>query len=142
MVLKQGDKVKVEYEGKLEDGAVFDSSERHGQPLEFEIGAKQVLPGFEDNVKKMKKGEEKEIKLNAEEAYGERNPQLVQKVPKEKLPEGVEPKSGMMLALNSPDGRQMPAVVTSVTESDITIDLNHPLAGKNLIFDIKLVDVS
>ncbi|MCK5373322.1 MAG: FKBP-type peptidyl-prolyl cis-trans isomerase, partial [Candidatus Aenigmarchaeota archaeon] len=86
MPVKKGDKVKVEYTGTLEDGTVFDSSEKHGEPLEFEVGAGQMIKGFDDAVVDMEKGDEKEITLKPADAYGDPNPQLIQKVPKDKLP--------------------------------------------------------
>ena len=142
MAIKQGDKVKVEYTGTLDDGTVFDSSEKQGKALEFEVGAKQLIKGFDDAVMGMDKGEEKEIKLQPEEAYGQHNPDLIKKVPRDKLPKEPEPKEGMMLALGTPDGKQFPAKITEVTENEITIDLNHPLAGKVLNFKIKVVEVN
>ena len=142
MSIKKGDKVKVEYEGKLEDGTVFDSSKKQGKPLEFEVGAGQIIKGFDKALIGMKKGEEKEIKLKPEEAYGERNPQLMKKIPKEQIPTDKELKKGMILALNLPNGAQMPAIITEVGDEEITLDLNHPLAGKTLIFKFKVVDIS
>jgi len=142
MKVKNGDKVAVEYEGKLDDGTVFDSSENHGKPLNFEVGAKQVIKGFNDAVIDMETGEEKEIKLKPSEAYGDVNPKLLMKVPKEKLPQGRELKAGMMLAVNLPNGMEMPARISEVGENDVTIDLNHPLAGKNLNFKIKVVGIN
>ncbi len=140
MPVKKGDKIKVEYTGKLEDGQVFDTSEGK-QPLEFEVGAGKIIKGFDNAVIGMKKGEEKEITLKPEEAYGDPNPKLLQKIPREKLPEGQEPKPGMMLAMKTPDGRQVPVKIKEVSDKDITIDLNHPLAGKTLNFKIKVVDI-
>jgi len=142
MVLKKGDKVKVEYTGSFEDGTVFDSSEKHGKPLEFEIGAKQIVPGFEKAVVEMKKGEEKEVKLKPEEAYGNPNPELHKKIMKDQLPKGQEPKVGMVLIINLPTGHQVPAKITEISDKDVTIDLNHPLAGKTLNFKIKLLEVN
>ncbi len=142
MAIKTGDKIKVEYEGKLEDGTVFDSSEKHGNPLEFEVGAKQVIKGFEDAVIGMEKGEEKEITLKPSEAYGDQNPQLVKKVPKEHLPKDKELKPGMMLLMKLPNGAQIPAKITEVGNKEVTLDLNHPLVGKTLIFKIKVADIS
>jgi len=142
MSVKNGSKVKIKYEGKLDDGTVFDSSEKHGQPLEFEVGAKKVIPGFEQAVMGMKKGDEKEFKLTPAEAYGDPNPDLIKKIPKDKLPQGQEPKQGMVLGLKTPDGKQFPARITEVSDNDITIDLNHPLAGKNLNFKIKVIDIT
>jgi len=142
MSIKNGDKVKVEYTGTLDNGNVFDSSEKHGKPLEFEIGAGMIIPGFEKAVIGMKKGEEKEIKLKPEQAYGEHNPQLIKKIPRDQLPKEQEPKQGMILMLNLPSGQQVPARIAQVTDQEITIDLNHPLAGKTLNFKIKIVDVT
>lgn len=141
MAVKKGDKIKVEYTGTLEDGTVFDSSEKHGQALEFEVGGGQLIKGFDEAVVGMEKGEEKEITLKPEEAYGERNEQLIKEVPKSQMPEGHEIKQGMMLALNMPDGKQLPAMVAEVGDENVKIDLNHPLAGKTLKFKIKVVEV-
>ena len=142
MAVKSGDKVKVEYTGTLDDGTVFDSSEKHGKPLEFEVGAKQVIPGFENAVIGMKKGEEKEVKLKSSEAYGDPRPELVKKFPREQLPKDKELKAGMMLAVGLPNGAQIPARITDVNDKEVTIDMNHPLAGKGLNFKIKVVDIS
>ena len=142
MVVKQGDKVKVEYTGTLDDGSVFDASKNHGAPLEFEVGAKQVIPGFESAIVGMKKGEEKKVKLKPAEAYGDYNPQLIKRLPKEKLPQDKELKKGMMLVMGLPNGAQMPARITEVTDDSVSIDLNHPLAGKELNFEIKVLEIS
>ena len=141
MTIENGKKVKIEYTGTLEDGTVFDASEKHGQPLEFEIGAKQVIKGFEDAVKEMNLGDEKEITLNPEEAYGPYNEQLIKKVPRAKLPE-QELKPGMMLMMHLPNGMDVPAKITEINETEGTIDLNHPLAGKALTFKLKLVEIN
>ena len=140
MKAKKGSKVKVEYTGKFEDGTIFDSSKNHGQPLEFEVGAGMVVPGFDNAVLGMEKGEEKEVTIPAKEAYGEHTDELVKDVPKNKMPEGVE--EGMVLGMSLPNGHQIPARVVQVTDSHVKIDLNHPLAGKTLIFEIKLVEIS
>ena len=141
MPVKKGDKVKIDYTGTLEDGTVFDTSEGK-QPIEFEVGTGKVIKGFDESVIGMEKGEEKEITLQPSEAYGDPNPTLVKKIPRDKIPEGQEPKPGMMLALNTPDGKQFPARITEVTDKEISINLNHPLAGKVLKFKIKVVDIS
>ena len=138
MTIKKGDKVKIEYTGKLDDGSVFDSS-KGKNPIEFEVGGGHVIKGFDDAVVGMKKDQEKEIKLKPDEAYGERNDELIKKIPKSQLPKDQEPKPGMMLGIQTPQG-QIPAKITSVDEKDITIDINHPLAGKNLNFKIKVVE--
>lgn len=144
MTIKKGDNIKVEYTRTFDDGTVFDSSqhEEHSHPLEFEVGSGKVIKGFDNAVIGMKKGQEKEFKLKPSEAYGEYEPSLVQNVPKDKIPQGPEIKKGMMLVLNTPDGQQFPAFIKDVTEKDIVIDLNHPLAGKNLNFKIKIVEIS
>lgn len=138
---KDGDTVTIEYTGTLEDGTVFDSSEKHGQPLEFTIGSKQVIPGFENAVKELKKGEEKTVTLEPADAYGERQDQLHKQVPKDQLPKEEPPEIGKVLMLQLPNGMQYPARITEVRDDDVTIDLNHPLAGKKLTFKLKLVDV-
>tara|TARA_Y100000310_G_scaffold1902_1_gene2386 strand:+ start:2257 stop:2682 length:426 start_codon:yes stop_codon:yes gene_type:complete len=141
MAIKKGDKIKVEYTGTLEDGKVFDSSEGK-PPLEFEVGAGKIIKGFDDAVTGMEKGQEKEVKIEPKDAYGIPAPELIKKVPRDQIPKEPEPKPGMVLLLKSPDGQQMPARITEVTDADVTIDLNHPLAGKTLTFKIKIVDVS
>lgn len=140
MPVKNGDKIKVDYTGTLEDGKVFDTSEGK-EPLEFEAGSGKVIKGFDEAVIGMEKGEEKEVKIPKEEAYGDINPELVKKVPRDKLPSDQEPKQGMVLLLKSPDGQQIPARIAEVSDTDVSIDLNHPLAGKNLTFKIKVVDI-
>ncbi len=141
MPIKNGDKIKVEYTGTLEDGTVFDTSEGR-EPLEFEAGSGQVIKGFDDAVIGMEAGEEKKVELPPSEAYGEYDPNLIKKIPLDKLPPGETPKPGMVLELRTSDGIGFPARITEVAEKEITVDLNHPLAGKNLIFQIKVVDIS
>ncbi len=141
MAVKEGDKIKVEYTGTLEDGTEFDSTAKHGgQPLEFEVGSGQIIKGFDNAVMGMEKDEEKEITLQPDEAYGQPNPEMVKKVPRNQLPQDQEPKVGMILALGTPDGKQFPAKITEVTDEEVSIDLNHPLAGKVLTFKIKVVE--
>ena len=142
MPVKQGDKGNVEYTGTFDDGTVFDSSEKHGKALEIEVGAKQVIKGFDDALVGMEKGEEKDIKLKPTEAYGDYNPELIKKIPREQLPKEHEPKEGMMLVMGLPNGAQIPAKIKEVTDKEITVDLNHPLCGKTLNFKIKVADIS
>jgi FKBP-type peptidyl-prolyl cis-trans isomerase 2 len=143
MTIQNGSKIKLDYEGKLEDGTVFDSSKKQDQhaPLEFVVGENKVIPGFEKGIMGMEKDQEKEIVLEPKDAYGERNELMVQKIPKEKLPSEIKPEKGMVLALKAPDGRQIPVPVINVSEKDITLDMNHPLAGKKLIFKVKILEV-
>ncbi len=140
MKIENGNKVKVHYVGTFDDGTKFDSSEGK-EPLEFTIGEKKVIPGFENALIGMEKGEEKQIKLLANEAYGEKNPQMVQEIPKTSLPKDLEVKEGMMLMLKTPEGQQLPAKVVENKETTIMLDMNHPLAGKNLNFDLKVEEV-
>lgn len=137
--IAKGDKIKVNYTGTFDDGTVFDSSEGR-EPLEFSAGAGMVIKGFDDAVIGMKKNEEKTIKIKPSEAYGDHNPQLLKEIPRNKLPQGQEIKAGMVVGLGTPDGRQFPARITEVTADHVTIDLNHPLAGKTLNFKIKIVE--
>lgn len=141
MTVKKGNEVKVDYIGSFDDGTVFDKSESR-EPLEFEAGSGHVISGFDDAVIGMKKGQEKKIQIESKDAYGDVNPELLKNIPKSALPKEPEPKAGMMLAIGTPDGQQIPARITEVSDDDITIDLNHPLAGKRLNFLIKLVDFS
>lgn len=144
MKVKKGDVVAVEYEGKFEDGTVFDKSNHgdHSHPLEFKVGSGMVVVGFDKAVEGMEKGEEKEITLNPEEGYGQRRDELKQKIPRNALPADQEPKKGMTLVIGTPQGQQVPVNILEVNDSEITIDLNHPLAGKVLIFKIKVVDIN
>lgn len=135
---KNGDTVRVHYTGRLESGEVFDSSEG-GEPLEFQIGSGQVIAGFDENVQGMSVGDEKTILIEPENAYGERIEALVGKVERSGLNLEGEPQVGMELALQLPDGQQIPVAITEVTDESVTFDANHPLAGRKLIFDIKRV---
>jgi len=141
MAVKKGDKVKVEYEGKLEDGTVFDSSAKHGHPLAFTVGEGQVIPGFENAVIGLEKDGEKEVTIKPEDGYGSPNDKLLKKIPRDQLPSEPEPKAGMTLGVTLPTGQQLPAKIISVEEKEITIDLNHPLAGKVLKFKVKVVEI-
>lgn len=142
--IKKGDLVALHYEGRFESGEVFDSSSNggHEHPLEFTAGEGQVVPGFDKAVLGMKKGEEKEFTISPNEAYGEHNPELQQKVPRSQLPKDQIPEAGMTMVVGTPDGRQFPVQITAVDEETITLDLNHPLAGKTLIFKIKILDIN
>lgn len=140
MGVKKGDKVKVEYKGTLKDGTVFDSSEKHGEPLEFEVGCGQIIPGFEKAILGKEKGDKVEVKLEACDAYGDPDPSLIKDLPRERLgKEEVSP--GMVLMMVLPDGVQISARIVKVTEETVTCDLNHPLAGKVLCFSIEIVEI-
>ncbi len=138
--VKQNDTVKVHYTGKLADGQVFDSSLER-EPIEFTMGQGQLIPGFEKGLLDMKVNEKKTINIPSEEAYGEPRQELIQEVDKSQLPEEIKPEPGMGLVSKSPDGREMNLVVTEVKEQSIVVDGNHPLAGKDLIFDLEVVEI-
>ena len=138
---KQGDTVKIHYKGTLADGTEFDSSEGR-EPLEFELGSGQVIPGFDNAVDGMTVGDSKNVRIESADAYGERHEQLIQEVPRTALPPEMEPEVGMALQSQAPDGQVMNLVVTGVTEASITVDANHPLAGQALTFEIELVAIA
>lgn len=142
-MIKKGSKVTLDYEGKFENGEIFDSSKHndHSHPLEFTVGEKQVIPGFEKAVLGMKKDQEKEFSIEAKDAYGECDPQLINQVPKNAFPPEQEIKVGTAFVLGSPDGKRILARVIKIEKDKITIDLNHPLAGKKLFFKIKILKV-
>ena len=140
---KNGDKIKVHYTGKFEDGTVFDTSEERG-PLEFTIGSGAVIPGFEQSIVGMEVGENKTITIPPEEAYGPRREELIWERKKNEFPEGITPAVGKQVGvrLNQPDAPLINALITDVSEDTVTLDANHPLAGKTLVFDIELVGIT
>ena len=135
-----GDTVRVHYKGTLSEGEVFDSSEGK-DPLEFTLGESQVIPGFEKTVQGMEEGETRKTTIVAAEAYGEPRSDLRIQMPREQFPEGVDPEVGQQLGLQQPDGRTVPVRVVEVGSEKVTLDANHPLAGKDLTFEIQLVEV-
>lgn len=137
--MKPGDKVKIHYKGTLNDGTVFDSSDGR-EPLEFTIGSNQVIAGFENGVKDMKLNQEKTIKIKPSDAYGEKNEQLIVSIPREKFPPEIEVDG--KLILKGPQGQNISAVIKEVKNDVVVIDLNHPLAGKELIFKVKVVGIN
>ena len=137
---KTGDTVKVHYTGKFEDDTVFDTSTDR-EPLEFTIGKGQMIPGFEEAVLGMNLDESKNVQIPADKAYGPHREDRVMVVDRSQLPENLEPKVGQQLQVNQEDGKGFVVTVTDVSESSVTLDGNHPLAGKDLIFNIQLVEV-
>jgi len=139
--VKSGDFVSVMYTGSLDDGQIFDSNE--GQmPFDFQVDANQVIQGFNDAVKGMDEGEEKKFRLEATEAYGPHNPDLVREFPVSALGPDANPEVGQTIAVQAGDGRQYPARITKVEGGQMTIDLNSPLAGNALTFNIRVVGIS
>ena len=137
---KSGDTVKVHYTGKLNDGTVFDSSVER-EPLEVTIGAGQVIPGFEKGIIGMAPGETKSISIGKDEAYGEHRQELTMEVNKSDFPESITPEIGQMLQMKNPNGDLIRVVVSEIKDETVTIDANHPLAGKDLTFDLELVSI-
>ncbi len=138
---KEGDKVKVHYTGKFEDGEVFDSSADR-EPLEFTLGQGQVIPGFENGIKGMEIGEKKSITVAPEDGYGPRHDQNIIEVKKSVFPADIVPEVGRQLQVQSPDGNRMNVVISDVKDETVTLDANHPLAGKTLVFDVELVEIA
>jgi peptidylprolyl isomerase len=136
---RTGDTVRVHYTGKLDDGEVFDSS-RGREPLEFTLGEGRVIPGFEAAVAGMDPGDEKSVRIPADEAYGPRRDDMVMVVERERLPAHLEPGVGQQLQMAQ--GDQVAVVtVTDVSDEAVTLDANHPLAGRDLTFDLELVEI-
>jgi peptidylprolyl isomerase len=153
---KNGDKVRVHYTGRLDDGSIFDSSEgfvdecesdgcgchsRPGEPMEFVIGDGSLIPKFEQAVVGLEPGQRTEVKITADDAYGQRADEMVAVIERSELPEGVTPEEGQQMEVVLQDGTPLPVLVTAVTDTTITLDANHPLAGRDLSFDIKLVEI-
>jgi peptidylprolyl isomerase len=138
---KNGDIVKVHYTGKLDDGSIFDSSVDRG-PLEFTIGDGNIIPGFVQAVIGMNPSESKTIKIPSDEAYGPHREEMVMAIEREKFPSHISPEVGQQLQVPKTDGNTVVFLVTDVTESQVTLDANHPLAGKDLTFDIELREIS
>ncbi|MGI8500781.1 MAG: FKBP-type peptidyl-prolyl cis-trans isomerase [Hassallia sp.] len=138
---KNGDTVMVHYTGKLTDGTVFDSSTER-DPLQFTIGAGEIIPGFEEAVMGMNTGESKTTKIPVEEAYGSHRPEMVVEVERDQMPPEMEPEVGQQMQIQQPSGQIIPVTITNISDSTVTLDANHPLAGEDLIFDIELVDIT
>ncbi len=140
-IADNNDFVEVHYTGTLQDGTIFDSS-REREPLAFQMGAGQMIPGFENAVRGMSLNDVKTVTIPATEAYGEVLEEMIQEVPKEHLPEGLEPHIGQQLSSQMPNGQEVILKVKDVQEKHIVVDANHPLAGEALTFEIELVAVT
>lgn len=137
---KQGDTVRIHYTGTLADGTQFDSSEGR-DPLEFTLGSGQIIKGLDTEVEGMEVGERHNVTIPADEAYGPRDPQSVQQVPRASIPQEVNVEPGAQLQARTPDGNTVLLTVVETTAEDITVDANHPLAGQDLVFDVQLVEI-
>ena len=139
--VKSGDTVRIHYTGTLADGTQFDSSAGR-DPLEFAVGSGQIIPGLDKAIPGMAVGDKKQVVVPANEAYGEANPQARQAVPRSEIPDHIPLDLGTQLQVQTPTGEAMTVVVAEVTETEVTLDANHPLAGKELTFDIELVEIA
>ncbi len=139
--VKSGDKIKVHYTGKLEDGSVFDTSKGR-EPFEFTVGAGNVIPGFDEGVMGMTEGSVKTITIPPEEAYGQTRDELVATVKKDVFPENITPEIGQQLQMEQSGGDPINVVISKIEGDMVTLDANHPLAGKTLIFEVELVAIA
>jgi len=137
---KHGDTVKVHYTGKLEDGTIFDSSADR-EPLQFTIGEELLIPGFEEAIIGMSPGETKTAVVSADQAYGPYREEMVLEVDRTQLPPELEPEIGQQLQMQQPDGQVVLIKIVDVSDSVVKLDANHPLAGKDLTFDIQLLEI-
>ena len=138
--VKVGDSVKVHYTGKLTNGEQFDSSEGR-EPLEFTVGAGQMIKGFDAALPGMKVGDKKTVNIPASEAYGEKDEAAIIEFPKANIPEDLKLEPGMQLTLSNTEGQPIPVTVTELKDDVVVLDANHFLAGKELVFDIELVHI-
>lgn len=136
-----GSKIKVHYTGTFDDGEVFDSSRQAQQPFEFEVGAGQVIPGFDNAVVGMKAGETKQVRLTEDEAYGPYNQEMVFDADPNQFEDGLSPEVGQQFQTQMQDGTPLLLTVKAVSEDKITLDANHPMAGKALNFDLEVIEV-
>ena len=138
--VKSGDTVAIHYTGTLLDGSTFDSSEGR-EPLEFTVGSGQIIPGLDSAMPGMEVGDKKVVKIGSAEAYGDVNPEMRQAVPREGIPADIPLEIGTQLQVQTPDGQAMPVMVVEVDDATVTLDANHPLAGKDITFDVTLREI-
>ncbi|MGC3939273.1 FKBP-type peptidyl-prolyl cis-trans isomerase [Roseobacter sp. EG26] len=139
--VKSGDTVAIHYTGTLLDGTTFDSSDGR-DPLEFVVGSGQIIPGLDVALPGMEVGDKKTVDIPCAEAYGPLNPEMRQAVPREGIPADIKLDIGTQLQMQTPDGQAMAVMIVDVDEATVTLDANHPLAGKDLKFDIELISIS
>ncbi|WP_299769794.1 peptidylprolyl isomerase [uncultured Tateyamaria sp.] len=138
--IKDGDTVRIHYTGTLLDGTVFDSSDGR-DPLEFVVGSGQIIPGLDVALPGMIEGDKKKVNIPCDQAYGPINPALRQGVPRDAIPDEIPLEIGLQLQMQTPQGQPMPVTVIEVGEEEVTLDANHPLAGKDLTFDFEVVSI-
>lgn len=139
--IKSGDTVAIHYTGTLLDGSTFDSSEGR-DPLSFTVGSGEIIPGLDTAMPGLAVGDTKKVEIAAVDAYGPLNPELRQAIPREGIPDDIPLEIGTQLQMQTPEGQAMPVTVVDADEATVTLDANHPLAGKDLIFDIEVVSIS
>lgn len=139
--IKDGDTVRIHYTGTLTDGDVFDSSEGR-DPLEFVVGSGQIISGLDSALPGMTMGEKKRVEIPCVDAYGPINPGMRQSIPREGVPDDIPLDLGTQLQMQTPDGQAVSVTIVGVDDATITLDANHPLAGKDLIFDIEIVAIA
>ncbi|WP_375262038.1 peptidylprolyl isomerase [Palleronia sp.] len=137
---KAGDTVRMHYSGSLADGTQFDSSKGR-DPLEFQLGSGQIIPGLDNALQGMAEGDTKQVVVEPAEAYGDRDPARIQAVPREQIPDHIPVDPGTQLQMQTPDGQTLPVMVTDANDAEVTLDANHPLAGQQLTFDVELVEI-
>ncbi|MFO7830993.1 MAG: peptidylprolyl isomerase [Desulfuromonadaceae bacterium] len=140
VVAKKGDTVKVHYTGRLENGEIFDSSDGK-TPLNFIVGQREVIKGFDEAVEGMIVGEEKTVTIEPEKAYGKSKDELIQKVQRSEMPEGLDYSVGNQIEITKQDGSLFYVMVKEISDTDVSLDANHPLAGKRLVFDLRMEDI-
>jgi len=135
-----GDRVKINFTGKLEDGSVF-ANTADSEPLEFQLGEGEIIPGVENAVEGMNVGESKTVKVPPEQAYGQRRDELLEEVGRDKFPKDIEPQVGQKFDVPQQEGPPMVVRVVDVSEQTVTLDGNHPLAGRDLTFELELLEI-
>lgn len=139
--VKTGDTVKMHYTGTLTDGSIFDSSVGR-DPMEVTVGAGHIIPGLDVALPGMAVGEQKNVTVPADQAYGQPHPEACQTVPRSEIPADIPLEEGLQLQMQTQDGRAVPVMVTNLTETEVTLDANHPLAGKDLNFVVEIVEIN
>ncbi|WP_377511916.1 peptidylprolyl isomerase [Octadecabacter sp. R77987] len=138
--VKNGDTVRIHYTGTLTNGETFDSSAGR-DPLEFVVGSGQIIPGLDAAIPGMAEGDKKTVEVACADAYGETNPEARQSVPRADIPDDIPVETGVQLQMQTPQGQVVPVTVAEVTETEVVLDANHPLAGKDLNFAIEVVGI-